>query len=265
MLNRNKALTNYISGCVASVLVIVLFITLAWTDSSWVGKTSGTDSVALAAKTFSIALLVIFVTYAITTLIFADSKTARKSPLALILSTLMMSLIVAFGTGIIDYTYNQLASSIVWQIILLIVFSISFLLLIAVVQEFNTKFTMAAISQNRADEWEYTNFLQLSLNRISVEHKNNHTILKCKSKVTKVTFVSEEVIERKLILSGDTKSQIVFDIEQSLVGEEKGAIVYLSNTLPTVEGVNDRVAVIKQNDLFKIVKVDKKEKNKNGK
>ncbi len=253
MLNRNKALTNFIVGYITSILMVVLFLLLAETTNGFIGNTSGTSTSAVAGIAFGISFFVIFGAYAVTTLIFSTPENFKKAPLVLFLTTLMMSLAVAFSVGVIDYTQSS-AIGTVTKIILIIMFSLSIMGLMWFVQEFNTKFAMSSISANRADEWEYNHFLELSFNKISVEHKDGYTELKYKNKTSIITFISEEVIERKIFLSGDMKTKAVADLEVLAQGDTKAAIVFLSNNLPLIEGESNKVSIIKNNDLFRFVK-----------
>ncbi len=256
MLNKNKALTNFISGYVMSIAMIVLFITLGQTNNNWIGNGQGIDTSTLSGITFGISFVVLLCTYTLVTLMFSTAETAKKTPLPLFLVSLAMSLTDAFAVGVLDTTPKWVDGA--FDYILLTLFVIAIFALVWFIQEFNTKFTMATIALNRADEWEFANFLNLSFNRIGVEHKSNFTILTYKGKNTIVSFIPEDVIERKSFLSGELKDKVVTDIESQLKEDEKGLIVYLSNNLPLVEGVNERVSVIPHSDLFATIKRKKK-------
>lgn len=261
MLNKNKALTNFITGILLSIISIVVFVVLAHTDNSWIGNSTGTKPAVVASWGFGISFVVLLLGYSLFTLIFLEDPNITRVMTAVALSALMMSLIVAFSIAVFDI-YLDTGLNIWLFVIVLILILILDLGLVYFIQEYITKFTMAAAAKNRADEWEYSNFLFLVSKGISVEHKNNFTILKNKKLTLKVSFVSEEVIERKLFLDGDTKSKIVSDLENSLSENETGAIVFLSNDLPNTEGVNERITVIKQEKLFSLFKKQKEAKKK---
>ncbi len=254
MLNRNKALTNFIVGYVTSLLMVILFVVLGSTHNSWIGNNTGTNTSTLSGIAFGISFFVVLIAYVGLTLAFSTPENFKKAPLAIFLSALLMSLAIAFSVFVFDYTINEANLKLISEIIMIILFSISIVGLLWFMQEFNTKFTMSSISSNRADEWEYTNFLDLSFNKIGVEHKNGHTELTYKGNVTLITFIPEDVIERKIFLSGDMKTKAISDLESKIQGDQKAALVFLSNTLPHVDGSVDKVAVIKNSDIFSFVK-----------
>ncbi len=253
MLSRNKALTNFIVGYITSILMVILFLALTETTNGFIGNTSGTSTSAAAGVAFGISFVVVLLTYATTTLIFSTPENLKKAPLAIFLATLMMSLAIAFSVGVVDYTLSS-AMGLATKIVLIILFSLSIIGLMWFIQEFNTKFVMSPISENRADEWEYNHFLELSFNKISVEHKDGYTELKYKGRRSVITFIPEEVIERKIFLSGDMKTKMISDLESKVSEGEKAAIVFLSNTLPIIDGESDKVVIIKNEDLFRFVK-----------
>ncbi len=253
MLNKNKALTNFMVGYITSILMVILFVVLAETTNDWIGNGTGHGTSSVSGWAFFISFLVILGAYSVTTLIFSTAENFKKAPLALFLTTLMMSLTVAFSVAVIDYTLNGTIKT-VTSIILVVIFSISIVALMWFVQEFNTKFTMGSISLNRADEWEYSHFIELTFNKISVEHKDGYTELKYKNKISIITFIPEDVIERKVFLSGDMKTQAVANLESIVQEGQRAAIVFLSNTLPIIDGENDKVSIIRNNELFRFVK-----------
>ncbi len=252
MLNKNKALTNFILGYITTVLLVITFVTLANLDT-FMGDVSGTGTPQVAGISFGISFLVIGFVYTMSTLIFSTSEKFKKAPIALLLTSLAMSLLIAFSVAVFDLTINS-AQTLVWIVVQMIIFSICILALIFFIQEFNTKFVMSSIAANRADEWEYVNFIKLSINRISINHKEDHTLLIYKGMEFPIVFVSEEIIERKVFLSGDMKTKSVSDLELLTSEKQKAAIVYLSNTLPYIEGENKKVSVIKNEELTKFVK-----------
>ncbi len=264
MLNRNKALINFIGILITSYICIIVFLILGLTVNDFIGISTGTSVAQLAGIAFGISFIVMLISNTAFTLPFANEETVKKSPLAILITALLMSVAVAFSVGVIASLADGVhgVQGNVLEIIVLIVFIPSVMILAALLQESNTKFLMVSIASNRADEWEYTNFWELSRNKISVTHGDSLSTFKHKGKTTIVSFFSEENVERKIYISGDSKTITVKQIEESLDEGQKGAIVYLSNTLPTVVGKNDKVEVIKQKDLFKFVKLEKVKKQK---
>lgn len=258
MLNKNKALINFISGYITILFLIIIFTILAQTKNDWIGRETGTSVNVLSAISFGISFVVLLFSTTTTTLIFSNSTKAKKVPMVIFLSTLSSSLFIAFSVAVFNLLLSG-AINIILLVIMMILISLSILFLIMLIQEFNTKFVMSAISLNRADEWEYNNFMKLLLNKIFVKHESDHTILSVKKNKFKIIFISEEIIERKISLSGDVKSQIVINLEEKIKENEKGAIVYLSNKLPIIEGENDKINVIRNNDLFEFINKNLKE------
>ncbi len=262
MLNRNKALINFIGILVMSYICITTFLILGLTENDWIGISTGTGIPELSGIAFGISFVALLITNTAFTIPFATEETVKKSPLAILISALLMSVAVAFSVAVVSSLaegINRVQGNVV-EILILIIFIPSIMILLALLQESNTKFLMVSIAANRADEWEYTNFYELSRNKISVKHGEKFSTFKHKTKTSIVSFYSEENVERKVFLSGDSKTITVKEIEDALQENEKGAIVYLSNQLPTIIGENELVSVIKQKDLFKFVKLEKKSK-----
>ncbi len=257
MLNKNKALTNFIIGYITSILLVVLFVMLSQFDT-FMGDVSGTSTSAASGITFACSFIVMALVYSLLLVLFSTPDKMKKSPIALLLTTLATSLTIAFSFAVIDLTIARV-DGIVKMIILLVLFSSSILTLLFFIQEFNTKFSMSVISNNRADEWEYTNFLKLSFNKITVNHKEDHTVLRYKGKDILVIFVSEEVIERKYFLSGDMKTKTIVDLERLSTNGQRCAVVFLSNKLPIIEGENNIVSVITNDELVKFMKEGRNE------
>ncbi len=262
MLNKNKALTNFIIGYITAVLLVVLFVTLGQTDNQLMGDVSGTTTSVGAGITFGISILCLLLVYSVTAIIFSSQEKIKKAPISILLTSLAMSLTIAFSFSVLDITLNTSYGTFIKKLFFVVVFSGSILTLLWFIQEFNTKLTMSTISNNRADEWEYSNFIKLSFNRITVKHNKDHTVLTYKGKETIVFFVSEEIIERKFLLSGDMKTKIVSDLENLATNEQKVAIVFLSNRLPIIEGESDKVSIIKNDSLIKFLKEAHNEEKK---
>ncbi len=255
MLNRNKALINFIVGIVSAIVMIVVFLTLAnTTNGSFFDNTSGVKSSALSGIVFGISIIVFAIIYTTTSLPYADVDGVKRSVLPLILTILFISAGIAFSVLIWDYELNNQPISIFWSILIYGSITLAFPILIYFIQEFNTKFIFSSISKNRADEWEYNNFLNLTFNNIHVKHNDAYSELTYKGRTTLIKFISENIIERKIFLSGDTKSKEVIELESKLNNEQKGFVVYLSNTLPQINGSSTNIEVITNNDLFKKIK-----------
>ncbi len=268
MLNKNKALTNYIISLIFAYVLVVTFSILGLTENNFIGWGSGTSLGQVAGITFGISLILFLIIVTISTLPFANSETVKNSPLAIIMSALFMSALITFSVAILNLIGENIwhqniadekSPSVVLNWIMLIIFTPSIMLLMAFAQESTTKLAMISISENRAVEWEYSNFLKLSINRISVEHKENYTLFKHKTKTTYVAFVADGTIERRLEVSGATKSQMVANLEKVSNGNP-ASVVYLSNELPSLIGENEMISVIKGSEIFKFVMLDKKKK-----
>ncbi len=257
MLNRNKALTNFITGILTSFLLVIVFVVLGNTNVGWIGDETGTSSIELAGIAFGISIIAMLVAYLSTTLPFTNPDGAKRSALAQVLSSLTMAAIIAFSVFLIDYEVTNQPVGIIFQIIIYGSLLVLLSGLIWFVQEMNTKFLMSSIAKSRADEWEFSNFWRLVMDNISVEHRNTFSVLTHKNKPFIIKFISEDVIERKVFLSGDHKSKLVFDLEETSAKENaKAFVVYISNTLPIVEGNSEYVSVIKNSELFDKIKED---------
>lgn len=256
MSKRNIALLNYIVGVATTFILVVTFVTLGNTDSiSWLDKTSGTSSIALSGIAFVFSFVLMVIVYSIVTIPFANVDGIKRVWLPMILVSLFIGAIIAFEVLVLDYEISNMSDSIIFFILLMISIVVLFILLILFVQELNTKFLLMAIAINRADEWEYSNFVNIIFNKISIKHDNGYTELKHKDKLFIVKFIPENIIERKIFLSGDTKSKEVIELESVLETKgNKGMVVYLSNRLPIIEGTSDKITITTNNELFKLVK-----------
>lgn len=257
MLNKNKALTNYICGILTSLLVVSLMLILDTTDNGgFISSTSGTSIIELAGWGFLFSFISLFIVYTITIIIFADKSILSKIWLPILISSLAMAAISSMSVAIIDWQVEWASSS---SVVLIILFTLLLCLacaaLIVFAQEQVTKFLLSSTAMNRADEWEYTNFVNLMINKVSITHKENYSILKSKGKKFIVKFMSDEGIQRKLFLDGDTKDKDVSDFE-AVIAENggKGYMVFLSNELPAIVGVSSSIKVLTSNDLFKVIK-----------
>ncbi len=257
MLNKYKALTNYIAVTITTLLIVIVFTTLGNTKI-WpaIGSASGTSTVALAGITFGFAILIIGLANALSSVLFADKSRATKTLLPLLITTLAMSALSAFITALFDKQLNGgFFVNIIINIIMWLILLITTPLLVIMIQDYNTKFIMSTVSENMAVEWEMNNFAWLFLGKVGVEHLPTHSILTYKDKKVAVKFVPQNVIERKIFLNGDLKNKEVMDLESRLEKDVLiGAIVFLSNTLPVIEGANTNIKVIRNNDLYNLLK-----------
>ncbi len=256
MSNKTKAFINFIIGLTISLLMVVIFVYLGKSKNNWLGVGTGTSYAALAGWSFLISFGAISLTYILSTVFYANSTTLGKLILPIFISILAMSLSISFSVFVFDYVI-KITNKIIIEIFVILSLLITIPTLLLFVQEFNTRFMMTSISENRAQEWEYSNFMGLFIWNISVEHDKNVSYLFYKDKRTVVKFIPENIIERKFVLSGEGRESSVIDIENNLRENEKGAIVYLSNILPKIFGENERVSVIQNYKTIKFVRKNK--------
>ncbi len=261
MSNANKALTNYIVGLVMTIFIIVLFLVLGNTNVQGIGNESGTGSSALAGIAFIASIILMLISYSLSTLIFTDVEKAKGSIITILISTLMISSLIAFEVFIFDYYITNPSSTLLLNFIIYSSLTILLTSLNILAQTYLTRFLMSTIALNRADEWEYNNFLELSLNRINIKHLERHSEIKYKGKLYLVKFIIGNN-QKVFNLSGERKDAEVIEMEKlSLDKNTKSFIVIISGSMPKVEGSLNEVKIVKDKDLVKEIKTE----YKNGK
>ncbi len=258
MTNKDKALTNYITGVIMMALTII--ITCALFINNNVGSIGSKFSQPqAAAMTFVISVLVMLVTYLVTTLIFADKDKMLNSIVTILLSIIAAAAVVTmiestFYGIFMGNTALGFTNTLWVQVILTMLLTPLFVMLILLMQIYITKLLLTPVVSDRASEWEIDNFLMLSINKLTIEHKNDHSIFFKGEDKFAIKFISDDRIERKIIIGGETKDLIVKEFEKNIDGCKDAALVYLSNEIPGTIGENDKIKVIKNNQLGKFFK-----------
>lgn len=256
--NKNKALTNYIVGITMIVITIIVSCALFINDS--VGSIgSDFSQPAAAGITFGSSLIIMLITYLVVTLVFADKDKLINLLLPILLSIIaaaaVITLVESSYYGIFMGTTSLGFSDKLWiKIILTILLTPSFIMLILLLQIYITKILLTPVASDRAAEWEIDNFILLIKNKLKVEHKDNYSIFTKGEDKYAVKFISDDRIERKIIIEGETKDLIVKEFEKNIEGCKDSALVYLSNEIPGIIGKSDRIKVIRNSDLDKFFK-----------
>ncbi|BDU67630.1 MAG: hypothetical protein TYPL_2830 [Candidatus Tyloplasma litorale] len=263
MLNKNKAFFHYFLSSILAILSTMLFsiLLIVFNDTSEFANNMTISK--SAGVTFGFSLLIFILFYSLMIFLFVNDKQIIKTIIPIIISTIILSLIIAIIEWCFYFMYGkQTPTKPIFTGCLAFLFSIASILLILLQTYFNTKFILSSTSKRRSDEWEYSNFMNLFLNRISIQHYEYEGFSHLKSKDLDliVKFIDDDEISRKISISNESPSKIIEEIIKKLKNDQIGAIVYLSNILPIIEGENEKIYILKNNELFKKFK-EKRKKN----
>lgn len=253
MTNKNRAIIHFTVGIITALIISVTFLILIMFDIGLKNITSPWEFFGVA---FGVSIFVFLVIYGLLTISLCQGSKPIRMLLPWVLTTFVISIFIGlFTCGIdwanIDFSSTNTTSKLLLNSLFFIMIIFSSLIILIISQAFNTKFLLISTSNGRADQWEISNFLQMFINRANIKHENSHSILYSKNKKMVIKFIPEEELERKLVLSGDIISRDVSEIKKNLKKGEKGAIVYLSNKLPEIQGTDQDILVIKNENLFK--------------
>lgn len=255
---KNRSLIHFTIGSILSIMMIILFSTLF--SINGVGTFgSNFTRIESSGMTFGISLFLILIIYSITTILnLHDTKKIKNLIFSLLITSLMMASIITIGELGYYMMFGEQVTRVILVMIMAFFFGILLIFIVIIAQVFNTKFLLISISNSRADEWEYSNFIELFFLKATIKHKENFSYLNSRKVTLVIKFIIEDEKNEKIFLSGDTTSLIIKDLESKINNNEKGAIVYLSNELPQFEGEHKNIKLIKDSELFKYFRSLKK-------
>ncbi len=249
-------LINLIVIVLITIILTSLFASQLFVTSGFLVNGASTWIVLLAS------FVLIIILYLITTATLGDDKSKiGKTIFPLLISSLLMAFIISFTEFIYEsmeiWNSNQL-KGVVWYI-LIILFTLSLMISFPIFQIYATKFIMASTTNNIADELIVNSFVDLSLTKSELIHRNNYSLLYSKNKFMIIKFISIDDIERKINLNEDERSSNVKELielkskfNKKLEIESKAVLVYLSNNLPKIEGETIKnFSLVKRSNLFK--------------